>query len=203
MNKPSVDVSAEKPVVRANQGGEADAASTSVEAVPATAPAPAPARVRAQAAKAKPSAKALDSAVSAAIDTVTAAPINSAKPAKSGKRGSSVVVKATSDNVAKAAAPAEVVKAAAAKAPTKVALKPGGVKPVAAKAASVVSERAPDTEKAVKEKLVRDSFTMPESEYEQLRGAKKACLKAGVDIKKSELLRIGVAMIGRADVATL
>jgi uncharacterized membrane protein YadS len=32
---------------------------------------------------------------------------------------------------------------------------------------------------------------------------KQACLRAGVDVKKSELLRIGVALLGQLDVATL
>ena len=61
----------------------------------------------------------------------------------------------------------------------------------------------PVREKARKAKLVRDSFTMPEHEYELLGQVKKACLKAGFEIKKSELLRIGVALIGQLDLATL
>jgi hypothetical protein len=58
-------------------------------------------------------------------------------------------------------------------------------------------------EKVRKEKLVRDSFTMPEQEYAVLGQVKKACLKAGFEIKKSELLRIGVALISQIDMATL
>ena len=58
-------------------------------------------------------------------------------------------------------------------------------------------------DKARKEKLVRDSFTMPEQEYAVLGQVKKACLKAGFEIKKSELLRIGVALISQIDLATL
>jgi hypothetical protein len=61
----------------------------------------------------------------------------------------------------------------------------------------------PVREKARKAKLVRDSFTMPEHEYEMLGQVKKACLKAGFEIKKSELLRIGVALISQMDLATL
>ncbi|MES2299102.1 MAG: hypothetical protein V4582_18800 [Pseudomonadota bacterium] len=44
---------------------------------------------------------------------------------------------------------------------------------------------------------------MPEAEYDVLAQVKKACLKAGFEIKKSELLRIGVAMIGQLDLKTL
>jgi hypothetical protein len=58
-------------------------------------------------------------------------------------------------------------------------------------------------EKMRKTKLVRDSFTMPEQEYAVLGQVKKACLKAGFEIRKSELLRIGVALISQLDMATL
>lgn len=51
--------------------------------------------------------------------------------------------------------------------------------------------------------LVRDSFTMPEPEYAVLLEVKQACLRAGIDVKKSELLRIAVALLGQIDVATL
>jgi hypothetical protein len=60
-----------------------------------------------------------------------------------------------------------------------------------------------DKEKVKKIKLVRDSFTMPEAEYAVLGQVKKACLKAGVEVKKSELLRIGVALIREMEVASL
>lgn len=50
-------------------------------------------------------------------------------------------------------------------------------------------------EKPRKPKLVRDSFTMPETEYAVLSSVKKQCIKAGFDVKKSELLRVGVALI--------
>lgn len=58
-------------------------------------------------------------------------------------------------------------------------------------------------EKIKKPKLVRDSFTMPEAEYQVLGDVKKACLKAGIAVKKSELLRVGVALIKNMDVARL
>ncbi len=58
-------------------------------------------------------------------------------------------------------------------------------------------------EKAKKIKLVRDSFTMPEAEYAVLGEVKKACLKAGIEVKKSELLRVGVALIRQLDTPRL
>ncbi len=51
--------------------------------------------------------------------------------------------------------------------------------------------------------LVRDSFTMPEAEYAVFASAKQRCLQAGVEVKKSELLRIGMALVGQLDVTTL
>jgi hypothetical protein len=44
---------------------------------------------------------------------------------------------------------------------------------------------------------------MPENEYAVLGEVKQACLKAGFEVKKSELLRIGLALISQIDVATL
>ncbi|WP_229505685.1 hypothetical protein [Massilia genomosp. 1] len=121
-----------------------------------------------------------------------------------------------------AAAKPVAAKAAAAKAVAAkpVAAKPAPAKPASAKAAPKRSTATPAKaapkqaaptaevdagarEKARKPKLVRDSFTMPEQEYAVLGQVKKACLKAGFEIKKSELLRIGVALISDLDIATL
>jgi hypothetical protein len=44
---------------------------------------------------------------------------------------------------------------------------------------------------------------MPEQEYAVLGAVKQACLKAGFEVKKSELLRIGVALLGQLDAASL
>lgn len=54
-------------------------------------------------------------------------------------------------------------------------------------------------DKPKKVKIVRDSFTMPESEYALIGTVKKACLSAGVEIKKSEILRIGVTLAAKLD----
>ena len=109
---------------------------------------------------------------------------------------------------AKAKAPAPAVTAKPKAAPRrKAAVKPAPAKagPVAAGAARMANagvEKTPAAppvaepkEKSRKPKLVRDSFTMPEAEYQVLGDVKKACLKAGVAVKKSELLRVGVALI--------
>jgi hypothetical protein len=49
--------------------------------------------------------------------------------------------------------------------------------------------------KTVKTKLIRDSFAIPEKEYAALVAVKKTCLKAGLEIKKTELIRIGIALV--------
>lgn len=57
---------------------------------------------------------------------------------------------------------------------------------------------AGDRGKGTKEgKVVRDSFAMPEPEYELIRELKKRCRGLGVAVKKSELLRAGIAMLDR------
>ncbi|HWZ47040.1 MAG TPA: hypothetical protein VNX00_02330 [Herbaspirillum sp.] len=44
---------------------------------------------------------------------------------------------------------------------------------------------------------------MPEPEYAVIAQVKKACLKAGFEMKKSDLLRIGVSLIKGLDISTL
>lgn len=75
------------------------------------------------------------------------------------------------------------------------------VKPVAKKAAPAPAPapvEAAKVEKALKAKavkkpkVVRDSFTMPQSEYQKIAEIKALCLKAGLQVKKSEVLRAGV-----------
>ena len=46
-----------------------------------------------------------------------------------------------------------------------------------------------------KEKVVRDSFTMPKSDYAKIAALKQKCLDAGVAVKKSELLRAGLLLL--------
>jgi hypothetical protein len=46
--------------------------------------------------------------------------------------------------------------------------------------------------KGKKLKLIRDSFTMPEPEYELVALLKKRCIKNGFAAKKSEILRAAV-----------
>lgn len=43
-----------------------------------------------------------------------------------------------------------------------------------------------------RDKVVRDSFTMPKSDYRKIAELKERCLEAGVHVKKSEILRAGL-----------
>ncbi|MFZ2525200.1 MAG: hypothetical protein WAW87_07775 [Candidatus Ferrigenium altingense] len=54
-----------------------------------------------------------------------------------------------------------------------------------------------------KEKVVRDSFTMPQSEYQKIAEIKEACLKAGLPVKKSEVLRAGLKALVEMNAAQL
>ena len=89
----------------------------------------------------------------------------------------------------------KVVPAVKVKAPVKAksASKPKATEPVASAGKTKVK----------KDVLVRDSFTMPQSEYQVLSLVKKACLKVGIEIKKSELLRIAVVQLAGLSVAKI
>jgi Ca2+-dependent lipid-binding protein len=99
---------------------------------------------------------------------------------------------------AKPAAPAKAAggKAAKAEKPAKAAK--------AAKTAkeNVKADKADKADKARKPKLVRDSFTIPKTEYAVLDALKQRAAKAGAPAKKSELLRAGIkALAGLDDAA--
>jgi hypothetical protein len=71
----------------------------------------------------------------------------------------------------------------------------GEVAPTPAAKPVAVVERARG--KANKIKVIRDSFTMPAAEYERIAVLREKCLAMGVAMKKSELLRAGLATLER------
>lgn len=148
-------------------------ASTSVKPVAAKPVSAKPAAVKPAPSKATPAAPAAQTAMEP-----------KAKPASKPAKPAS-----TSQPVAKAAVPAPK--------PDAAGMNGHGGK--ADKAKHVLELK----EKVKKPKLVRDSFTMPELEYQALGDVKKACLKAGIAVKKSELLRVGVALVKQLDLAKL
>ncbi len=52
--------------------------------------------------------------------------------------------------------------------------------------------------KPEKVKVVRDSFTIPKSEYAAIAELKKRALAQGIEVKKSELLRAGLMLLTAA-----
>jgi hypothetical protein len=57
---------------------------------------------------------------------------------------------------------------------------------------------APQKDHVKKEKVVRDTFTMPRSDYEKIATLTQRCLNAGVLVNKSELLRAGLILLETA-----
>ena len=74
---------------------------------------------------------------------------------------------------------------------------------VAPPATTVKAEKPSKKDKPKKIKMIRDSFTMPESDYAKLAELKKKCLDAGVHVKKSELLRAGLLSLSKLTHASL
>lgn len=65
-------------------------------------------------------------------------------------------------------------------------------KPAPRKPAARAPAKPEKKEKKAKVKVVRDSFTMPQDDYAKIAELKAACQKAGLQVKKSELLRAGL-----------
>jgi len=91
--------------------------------------------------------------------------------------------------------------------PTPTAKAPAkSVKKVPAKAKTKIAEDSKE-EKLVKvkkqvpkkPKLVRDSFTIPESDYALFATLKQRALAAGIEVKKSELLRASLTILAGLD----
>lgn len=52
-------------------------------------------------------------------------------------------------------------------------------------------------------KVVRDSFSMPQSDYAKIGTLKQLCLKNGLQVKKSQLLRAGLQALEKLSAAQL
>jgi hypothetical protein len=64
-------------------------------------------------------------------------------------------------------------------------------------------EQEADDKSSRKTKLVRHSFTLPKQEYDLLGDRKKTCRHAGIKVKKTELLRVGLGLLKQLDEAKL
>ena len=99
-----------------------------------------------------------------------------------------------------------VKKTATAKAPAK-AMAIMVAKPVAKPAAQKTVARSKpavkEPAKQPKAKVVHDSFSMPKTEYRKIAEIKEVCIKAGLHVKKSEVLRAGLKALGEMNEAQL
>ena len=144
---------------------------------------------------ARPAAKAAVKAPPRAASKPAAAVIAAAAPAKARAKPAA---KAAAAATSKVPAPVKAGKPAAA-VPVKAA-------PAKAKAAAkVVGDKAVKEVKhpGKKPKLVRDSFTFPAVDYALFASLKQRALKSGHDVKKSELLRAGLAALAELSDAAL
>lgn len=73
--------------------------------------------------------------------------------------------------------------------------------PKADKAAKMAKVNKPTVAAAKKPKLIRDSFTLPESDYALFGVMKQRALDGGREIKKSELLRAALVTLAQLDTA--
>ncbi|MFM2407348.1 MAG: hypothetical protein RL358_90 [Pseudomonadota bacterium] len=98
----------------------------------------------------------------------------------------------------------KVVAAPAAKktSPKKVAVSKSSTK-VSPKNADEKVAAVKKVKKAPKPKVTRDSFTMPEAEYQKIADIKAICLTAKMPVKKSEVLRAGLLMLSLLDAAEM
>jgi predicted translin family RNA/ssDNA-binding protein len=54
-----------------------------------------------------------------------------------------------------------------------------------------------------KAKVIRDSFSFPEQDYLKISELKKTCLAAGIHVKKGEILRAGLHLLTKLNLAEL
>ncbi|MDD2720608.1 MAG: hypothetical protein PHH47_04795 [Gallionella sp.] len=119
------------------------------------------------------------------------------KPASASPK--KVADKVASASVQKVPAAAKPVGKAAT--PKPVASKPASAPAKAEKSAKPAKEtkavKEAKAEKKPKLKVVRDSFTMPQSEYQKIAELKALCLESGLPVKKSEVLRAGLKLLSQ------
>lgn len=79
-----------------------------------------------------------------------------------------------------------------------------------ARKSSVKNAKKPPSKQAKKLKerekkpgLIRDSFTIPDDEYQILIDTKKRLVRSGLEVRKTEIVRAGLALVGQASLAEL
>lgn len=136
------------------------------------------------------------------ISASTQATGNGAGPADQSVK---VPVKATATSPSKKTpnVAVKVAKKIGAKQPIKTADKKAVATPVKRASAKAIASK-PKAAKAAphrpqKEKMVRDSFTFPESEHKRLVEMKKRLIALGTEVKKGELVRAGLELLAALD----
>jgi hypothetical protein len=176
------------------QPGESSKATTG-----AAAPKPAMPSARATArAAAKTAAK-------TAVKARAKPPTKSASKATS-KKGATTARKSAPKSVSAAAAKVKRKPTAkpTSKAPIKATRKPAGKLAAGHKPTKKGDDAKADKKaKSKKTKLVRDSFTIPEAEYNLIAAVKKRCLTKGLGVKKTEVLRAAIISFAAQSDATV
>lgn len=104
---------------------------------------------------------------------------------------------ATEEEQGEAVKPAEAAQTAKSSR-KKAASKAATPASVAAEAPAPATAEKVKTKRVKKDKVVRDSFTMPKTDYQRIALLKRKCLEAGVAVRKSELLRAGLQLLESA-----
>lgn len=65
------------------------------------------------------------------------------------------------------------------------------------KTVTSISKKGINEQKDEKAKVVRDSFTMPQNDYELITLLKKRSLQSGIETNKSEILRAGLLALNQ------
>ncbi|WP_054930232.1 hypothetical protein [Paraburkholderia caribensis] len=149
----------------------------------------------------KPAVKASRTSEAKKAATVEQAPVvapeaagASPKATKTTKTAGTVKA-AKSAKTEKAVKPASSASSAANANPAKAPKEARAVKTAKTAPASAAAPEKKPRAKKEKEKVVRDSFTMPKSDYAKIAELKQRCLDAGISVKKSELLRAGLNLL--------
>ncbi len=114
-----------------------------------------------------------------------------AKPAKAAGKKVPAKSSVSKPQVKKATPAAKAAPVAGAKSAAKRTA-PISARGMSKPAAGEPKSAARKPKKEQKVKVVRDSFTMPQNEYQKIAEIKDICMKAGLPVKKSEVLRAGL-----------
>lgn len=149
-----------------------------------------------------------------APETAVVAETSPSEPAKPADSAASQAKPAAKPKLAKKAATAKPAKNEAGEKPARAPKSPAKAEKKLPAAAEEKAAEAPQTAKAAKTpkakiqapkkpKLVRDSFTIPETDYALFASIKQRALSAGIEVKKGEILRAALVALAKLEDAEL